>query len=143
MKVVVLTTSYPRNANDVAGNFVAAAVEGVRAQGVEVDGLTMQALSAEAVLQRHGMRTDGNRLILSNTSTELKRLVEGTPFEADLRGVLLRVKGADRYENRSIKFNGGQGKTGEPFLFIVLAVVIAQVKSDRLSFSRKESIENV
>ena len=37
MKVVVLTTSYPRDANDVAGTFVAAAVEGVRALGVEVD----------------------------------------------------------------------------------------------------------
>lgn len=37
MKVVVLTTSYPRDASDVAGSFVAAAVEGVRAQGVEVD----------------------------------------------------------------------------------------------------------
>ncbi len=77
-----------------------------RAHGLEVDGLTMQSPSAEAVLQRHGMRTDGKRLILSNTSHELRRLVEGTPFEADLRGVLLRVKGADRYDNRSIKFNG-------------------------------------
>jgi glycosyltransferase involved in cell wall biosynthesis len=37
MKVVVLTTSYPRNAHDVAGRFVAEAVEGVRAQGVDVD----------------------------------------------------------------------------------------------------------
>jgi len=37
MKVVVLTTSYPRDENDVAGSFVAEAVEGVRAQGVEVD----------------------------------------------------------------------------------------------------------
>ena len=37
MKVVVLTTSYPRDASDVAGIFVANAVEGVRAQGVEVD----------------------------------------------------------------------------------------------------------
>jgi glycosyltransferase involved in cell wall biosynthesis len=37
MKVVVLTTSYPRDASDVAGNFVAAAVEGVRALGVEVN----------------------------------------------------------------------------------------------------------
>ena len=77
-----------------------------KAQGQDVDGLTMQPNSAEAVLQRHGMRTDGRRLILSNTSTELRRLVEGTPFEADLRGVLLRVKGADRYDNRSIKFSG-------------------------------------
>jgi glycosyltransferase involved in cell wall biosynthesis len=37
MKVVVLTTSYPRDPNDVAGNFVAAAVEGVRAQEVDVE----------------------------------------------------------------------------------------------------------
>jgi glycosyltransferase involved in cell wall biosynthesis len=37
MKVVVLTTSYPRDANDVAGNFVASAVEGVRELGVDVD----------------------------------------------------------------------------------------------------------
>ncbi|MDX6425812.1 MAG: hypothetical protein QOD52_1217, partial [Gaiellaceae bacterium] len=36
MKVVVLTTSYPRNVDDVAGRFVADAVEGVRAQGVDV-----------------------------------------------------------------------------------------------------------
>jgi glycosyltransferase involved in cell wall biosynthesis len=36
MKVVVLTTSYPREGDEVAGNFVASAVEGVRALGVEV-----------------------------------------------------------------------------------------------------------
>ncbi|MFL5925880.1 MAG: glycosyltransferase family 4 protein [Gaiellaceae bacterium] len=36
MKVVALATSYPRNADDVAGRFVADAVAGVRAQGVEV-----------------------------------------------------------------------------------------------------------
>lgn len=37
MKVVVLTTSYPRDERDVAGSFVATAVEGVRELGVEVD----------------------------------------------------------------------------------------------------------
>ena len=36
MKVVVLTTSYPREGDEVAGNFVASAVEGVRALGVDV-----------------------------------------------------------------------------------------------------------
>jgi glycosyltransferase involved in cell wall biosynthesis len=36
VKVVVLTTSYPRDEHDVAGHFVEAAVEAVRAQGVEV-----------------------------------------------------------------------------------------------------------
>jgi glycosyltransferase involved in cell wall biosynthesis len=37
MKVVVLTTSYPDAAHPVAGNFVATAVEGVRAAGVDVE----------------------------------------------------------------------------------------------------------
>lgn len=37
MKVVVLTTSYPRSDSDVAGSFVASAVRGVRELGVEVD----------------------------------------------------------------------------------------------------------
>lgn len=37
MKVVVLTTSYPRHANDTAGRFVADAVAHLRAAGVEVD----------------------------------------------------------------------------------------------------------
>ena len=37
MKVVVLTTSYPRHAGDFAGRFVADAVERVRARGVEVE----------------------------------------------------------------------------------------------------------
>jgi glycosyltransferase involved in cell wall biosynthesis len=37
MKVVVLTTSYPRDADDVAGRFIAESVGGVRAQGVEVE----------------------------------------------------------------------------------------------------------
>jgi glycosyltransferase involved in cell wall biosynthesis len=37
MKVVVLTTSYPRHADDVAGRFIADSVEGVRAQGVDVE----------------------------------------------------------------------------------------------------------
>ncbi len=37
MKVVVLTTSYPRFAGDAAGRFVADAVQHVRAEGVEVE----------------------------------------------------------------------------------------------------------
>lgn len=36
MRVVVLTTSYPRDADDVAGTFVRDAVEAVRAAGVEI-----------------------------------------------------------------------------------------------------------
>jgi len=37
LKVVVLTTSYPRHPSDTAGRFIADAVEHVRAAGVEVD----------------------------------------------------------------------------------------------------------
>ena len=37
MKVVVLTTSYPRWAGDAAGRFVADAVERVREHGVDVE----------------------------------------------------------------------------------------------------------
>jgi glycosyltransferase involved in cell wall biosynthesis len=37
MKVVVLTTSYPRHAADVAGRFIADSVEGVRAQGIAAE----------------------------------------------------------------------------------------------------------
>jgi glycosyltransferase involved in cell wall biosynthesis len=37
VRVCVLTTSYPRDERDVAGNFVASAVRGVRELGVEVD----------------------------------------------------------------------------------------------------------
>jgi 2-deoxystreptamine N-acetyl-D-glucosaminyltransferase/2-deoxystreptamine glucosyltransferase len=37
MKVVVLTTSYPRHEGDYAGRFVAGVVERLRAQGVEVN----------------------------------------------------------------------------------------------------------
>jgi glycosyltransferase involved in cell wall biosynthesis len=37
MKIAVLTTSYPRYEGDPAGNFVADAVEGLRASGVEVE----------------------------------------------------------------------------------------------------------
>jgi len=37
MKVVVLTTSYPRSAGDAAGRFVADAVQHLRARGVDVE----------------------------------------------------------------------------------------------------------
>lgn len=75
------------------------------AQDMESEGLTLGRPAAEALLQRHGMRVDGKMLLLSNTSDQLRALVAGTPFEADLRGALLRFKGAARYD-KAIKFNG-------------------------------------
>ena len=61
---------------------------------------------ADAFLQRHGMKVRGDRLLVSNTSNELKKLMAGTTFEADLRGMLLRVEGADRNDNKPAKFSG-------------------------------------
>lgn len=66
--------------------------------------------TADAILQRHGMKVRGDRLLLSNNSNELRRLMAGTTFEADYRGVLLRVAGADRNDNKPVKFSGVQNK---------------------------------
>jgi len=92
-----------------------------RAYGEHVPGLEIDAGLADSVLQRHGMKIRGERLLLSNNSQELRRLVAGTPYESDLRGQLLRVRGADRYDNRSQKFNGIDSKCISLPLAIILA----------------------
>lgn len=80
------------------------------ASNVSVPGLDIGSTKADAFLQRHGMRIKDGFLVLSNTSNELRKLVAGTPYEADLRGMLLRVPGADRNINKPLKFNGVQSK---------------------------------
>jgi len=55
MKVVVLTTSYPRDEDDVAGNFVATAVEGVRAQGVDVAVVSPASFTDFGIAYRSGV----------------------------------------------------------------------------------------
>jgi len=67
--------------------------------------MTMSNKSADAMLARHGMRVDGMRLLLSNTSQQLKALMADTPFATDLKGVLLRTKGALRVD-KPVKFSG-------------------------------------
>lgn len=68
---------------------------------------------SDAVLRRYGMQIrwtgsihDPNNasLLIANTSIELQRLVEHTPYAADLKGQLLRVPGAFRQD--SVRFNG-------------------------------------
>lgn len=65
---------------------------------------------ADALLGRHGMKVRGTVLLVANKSEQLRSLVAGTPFEADLRGALLRVKGATRNDHKPAKFSGIQAK---------------------------------
>jgi len=55
VKVVVLTTSYPRDADDVAGHFVRDAVEGVRAAGVEVEVVSPACFRHFGIAYGHGV----------------------------------------------------------------------------------------
>ncbi|MDX6397200.1 MAG: hypothetical protein QOJ43_608 [Gaiellaceae bacterium] len=55
MKVVVLTTSYPRDAGDMAGHFVRDAVEGVRAAGVEVEVVSPASFHHFGIAYGHGI----------------------------------------------------------------------------------------
>ena len=55
MKVAVLTTSYPRGPEDVAGRFVADAVEHVRARGVEVEVVSPASFRHFGIAYGHGV----------------------------------------------------------------------------------------
>jgi len=55
LKVLVLTTSYPRNADDPAGRFVASAVEAARSRGVEVDVVAPSSFRHFGIAYGHGI----------------------------------------------------------------------------------------
>ena len=55
VKVVVLTTSYPRHERDVAGLFVRDAVEAVRAEGVEVEVVSPASFRHFGIAYGHGI----------------------------------------------------------------------------------------
>jgi glycosyltransferase involved in cell wall biosynthesis len=55
MRVAVLTTSYPRSPSDVAGRFVADAVEHVRRRGVRVDVVGPEQFRHYGIAYGHGM----------------------------------------------------------------------------------------
>jgi glycosyltransferase involved in cell wall biosynthesis len=55
MKVAVLTTSYPRGPEDVAGRFVADAVEHMRARGVDVDVVSPASFRHFGIAYGHGI----------------------------------------------------------------------------------------
>lgn len=80
------------------------------ASGVSSGVLQIAEKAADAYLQRHGMRVRDGYLIISNSSNEPAKLVAGTAFASDLRGMLLRIPGADKNSNKPLKFNGVQSK---------------------------------
>jgi glycosyltransferase involved in cell wall biosynthesis len=55
LRVAVLTTSYPRSADDAAGRFVADAVDHVRARGIEVDVVGPQQYRHYGIAYGHGV----------------------------------------------------------------------------------------
>jgi glycosyltransferase involved in cell wall biosynthesis len=55
VKVVVLTTSYPRDERDVAGLFVRDAVEAVRAEGVEIEVVSPASFRHFGIAYGHGI----------------------------------------------------------------------------------------
>lgn len=55
MKIAVLTTSYPRDANDTAGRFIADAVERLRAAGVDVAVVSPASFRHYGIAYGHGV----------------------------------------------------------------------------------------
>lgn len=72
----------------------------------------LQAKDADAALRRHGIRVEiKDKILIFGTSVKsLKELVAKSSYATDLRGQLLRLQGADRYENKPLKFNGRNSK---------------------------------
>jgi putative DNA primase/helicase len=76
------------------------------AHGIYRKGVEIEPDMAVALLGRYGMKITDNHLLLSNTSTELRNLMADTNFAADWRGILLRLPGADRNDNKAVRMNG-------------------------------------
>jgi glycogen(starch) synthase len=89
MKVAVLTTSYPRTAEDVAGRFVADAVEHVRRRGVEVEVVSPLGFRHYGIAYGSGVvgnlrRRPARALLLPLMLRELRRAARRASRDADL-----------------------------------------------------------
>lgn len=67
---------------------------------------------ADRILRQNGIRVELKEgVVLFGTSiSNLKKLVERTSFVTDLRGQLLRLPGATRYNDKPMRFNGYNSK---------------------------------
>ena len=89
MKVAVLTTSYPRTREDVAGRFVADAVEHVRSRGVEVEVVSPLGFRHYGIAYGSGVvgnlrRRPARALLLPLMLRELRRAARRASRDADL-----------------------------------------------------------
>ena len=89
MKVAVLTTSYPRTREDVAGRFVADAVEHVRSRGVEVEVVSPLGFRHYGIAYGSGVvgnlrRRPARALLLPLMLRELSRAARRAARDADL-----------------------------------------------------------
>jgi glycosyltransferase involved in cell wall biosynthesis len=82
-RVLVLTTSFPRSDEDVAGRFVASGVEGVRARGVHVDVVSPASFRHFGIAYGHG--------ILGNVRAEPWRAALVPGFLASFRVAAARA----------------------------------------------------
>jgi putative DNA primase/helicase len=72
----------------------------------------VSAKEADATLRRHGIRVEIKEgvLLFGTGIGNLKKLVEKSSYSTDLRGQLLRLPGATRYEDKPVRFNGRNSK---------------------------------
>jgi len=89
MKVAVLTTSYPRTPEDVAGRFVADAVEHVRRRGIEVEVVSPLSFRHYGIAYGSGVignlrRRPARALLLPLMLRELRRAARRAARDADL-----------------------------------------------------------
>ncbi len=89
MRVAVLTTSYPRDASDVAGVFLRDAVEDLRARGVEIEVVSPATFRHFGIAYGAGIvgnlrRSPGKALLLPAFMAEYTRAARRAAADADL-----------------------------------------------------------
>ena len=89
MKVVVLTTSYPRGPDDVAGAFVRDAVEQLRQAGIDVEGVSPTSFRHFGLAYGHGIvgnlkRSPWKALLLPAFLASYSRAARRAARDADL-----------------------------------------------------------
>lgn len=98
-----------------------------RAAGVDCDLRDINRREADNILRRYGLmirwgdssRIEDAALLVANKHPELERVMETTPYAADLRGQLLRLHGAERHPHPE-KFLGVQSRAVRIPLALVL-----------------------